>query len=216
MTIDKQALRTDLLIVNALETAKQLRELQESPVAEAIFESIIENENGKEIQFERPISDSAYAAFLKIERLVEALEAAEKRIAELEASHSKLRDTIATIHNTIRMDGGYTPLAAILNAAKRAYEESASAAGIGVKQQEDSVDSDVSSRNQPGMVVAVHIDAGDFVKVKGQVFEVEETDFDDHDVTLWFVGGNALKCAAGCPVEVVSAPVAAGIKVKGE
>ncbi|EAO9321871.1 ead/Ea22-like family protein [Salmonella enterica] len=87
---------------------------------------------------------------------------------------------------------------------------------IGVKQQEDSVDSDVGSRNQPGMVVAVHIDAGDFVKVKGQVFEVEETDFDDHDVTLWFVGGNALKCAAGCPVEVVSAPVAVGIKVKEE
>ncbi|EEG2782635.1 hypothetical protein GXR14_001260 [Salmonella enterica] len=88
-------------------------------------------------------------------------------------------------------------------------------AGIGVKQQEDSVDSDVSSsKNQPGMVVAVHIDAGDFVKVKGQVFEVEETDFDDHDVTLWFVGGNALKCAAGCPVEVVSEPVAADIKVK--
>lgn len=86
---------------------------------------------------------------------------------------------------------------------------------IGVKQQEDSVDSDVGSRNQPGMVVAVHIDAGDFVKVKGQVFEVEETDFDDHDVTLWFVGGNALKCAAGCQVEVVSTPVAAGIKVKG-
>lgn len=89
-------------------------------------------------------------------------------------------------------------------------------AGIGVKHQEDSVDSDVSSsKNQPGMVVAVHIDAGDFVKFKGQVFEVEETDFDDHDVTLWFVGGNTLKCAAGCQVEVVSAPVAAGIKVKG-
>ncbi|HAK4777643.1 TPA: ead/Ea22-like family protein [Salmonella enterica] len=87
-------------------------------------------------------------------------------------------------------------------------------AGIGVKQQQDSVDSDVGSRNQPGMVVAVHVGAGDFVKVKGQVFEVEETDFDDHDVTLWFVGGNALKCSAGCPVEVVSAPVAADIKVK--
>ncbi|ELM0273657.1 hypothetical protein RX589_000686 [Escherichia coli] len=53
-----------------------------------------------------------------------------KRIAELSASHSKLRDTMAGIHNTIRMDGGYTPLAAILNAAKRAYEESASSAGI--------------------------------------------------------------------------------------
>lgn len=94
------------------------------------------------------------------------------------------------------------------------YLQMMQGAGISVKQQEDSVDSDVG-RNQPGMVVAVHIGAGDFVKVKGQVFEVEETDFDDHDVTLWFVGGNALKCAAGCPVEVVSAPVAAGIKVKG-
>ncbi|EDJ0432998.1 hypothetical protein GEX15_11540 [Salmonella enterica] len=96
------------------------------------------------------------------------------------------------------------------------YLQMMQGAGIGVKQQEDSVDSDVGSRNQPGMVVAVHIGAGDFVKVKGQVFEVEETDFDDHDVTLWFVGGNALKCAADCPVEVVSAPVAAGIKVNGE
>jgi len=61
------------------------------------------------------------------------LEAAEKRMAELSASHSKLRDTMATIHNTIRMDGGYTSLAAILDAAKRAHEESAIAAGIGVK-----------------------------------------------------------------------------------
>lgn len=87
-------------------------------------------------------------------------------------------------------------------------------AGIGVRQQEDSDDSDVGSRNQPGMVVAIHIDAGDFVKVKGQVFEVEETDFDDHDVTLWFVGGNALKCSAGCQVEVVSAPVDVDLKVK--
>ena len=61
------------------------------------------------------------------------IEAAEKRIAELTESHSKLRDTMAGIHNTIRMDGGYTPLAAILNAAKRAHEESTTAAGIGVK-----------------------------------------------------------------------------------
>ncbi|VFS56088.1 hypothetical protein [Raoultella planticola] len=61
-------------------------------------------------------------------------------------------------------------------------------------------------KNQPGMVVAVHIDAGDFVKFRGQVYEVKETDFDDHDVTLWFVCGEALKCAAGCQIEVVSAP----------
>ncbi|HFO3368868.1 TPA: hypothetical protein ACHJP7_005002, partial [Escherichia coli] len=55
------------------------------------------------------------------------------RISELEASHRKLRDVLATIHNTIRMDGGYTPLAAILNAAKRAHEESAIAAGVAVE-----------------------------------------------------------------------------------
>lgn len=61
-------------------------------------------------------------------------------------------------------------------------------------------------KNQPGMVVAVHIDAGDFVKFRGQVYEVKETDFDDHDVTLWFVCGEALKCAAGCQIEVVTAP----------
>ncbi|HDY0202958.1 ead/Ea22-like family protein [Escherichia coli] len=70
---------------------------------------------------------------LTVGKLRVELEAAEKRIAELSASHSKLRDTMAGIHNTIRMDGGYTPLAAILNAAKRAYEESASAAGIRTK-----------------------------------------------------------------------------------
>lgn len=48
------------------------------------------------------------------------------------------------------------------------YLQMMQGAGIGVKQQEDSVDSDVG-RNQPEMVVAVHIGAGDFVKVKGQV-----------------------------------------------
>lgn len=75
-----------------------------------------------------------------------------------------------------------------------------------IKVEADIVDADASDSNQPGMVVAVHVDAGDFVKVEGQVYEVEETDFDDHDVTLWFVGGETLKCAAGCQIEVVSAP----------
>ncbi|WP_445435537.1 ead/Ea22-like family protein [Citrobacter amalonaticus] len=65
------------------------------------------------------------------EEVKRKLAAAEKRIAELSASHGKLRDTMAAIHNTIRKDGSYTPLAAILNAAKCAHEESAIAAGIG-------------------------------------------------------------------------------------
>ncbi|HAF1790705.1 TPA: ead/Ea22-like family protein [Salmonella enterica] len=134
----------------------------------------------------------------------EKLEAAERRIAE----HCKVLNSLAAVARRYLPDYDEHPE---IQAADELLE---SAAGIGVKQQEDIVDSDVGSRNQPGMVVAVHVGVGDFVKIKGQVFEVEETDFDDHDVTLWFVGGNALKCSAGCPVEVVSAPVAAGIKVK--
>lgn len=63
--------------------------------------------------------------------LLDELEAAEKRIAELEASHNNLREAMAGIHNTIAGGGAYTPLAAILNASKRAYEESAAAAGKG-------------------------------------------------------------------------------------
>ncbi|MEW5234375.1 hypothetical protein ACV8SH_04900 [Citrobacter portucalensis] len=147
--------------------------------------------------------------------LLNELEAAEKRIAELEARTVKLPDInefLAEVHDKT-LNLAFRRLA---EGVREADIYAIRAAGIGVKQQQDSVDSDVGSRNQPGMVVAVHIDAGDFVKVKGQVFEVEETDFDDHDVTLWFVGGNALKCAAGCQVEVVAAPVDAGIGVKGE
>ncbi|EAV1689905.1 ead/Ea22-like family protein [Salmonella enterica subsp. enterica serovar Bareilly] len=151
----------------------------------------------------------------KFRETEDKLECAERRIAELEAkleTADKLQDGAFRDGLKAGFSYGQTDDQSGFAQCMSAYS---TRAGIGVKQQEDSVDSDVSSRNQPGMVVAVHIDAGDFVKFKGQVFEVEETDFDDHDVTLWFVGGNTLKCAAGCQVEVVSAPVAAGIKVKG-
>lgn len=91
----------------------------------------------KHAQLRKELSNPAIGSKDQLRKLAKSLldelEAAEKRIAELSASHSKLRDTMAGIHNTIRMDGGYTPLAAILNAAKRAHEESAIAAGIGVK-----------------------------------------------------------------------------------
>lgn len=81
----------------------------------------------------------------------------------------------------------------------------------GAVAEADGADSEC--RNQPGMVVAVHIDAGDFVKIEDQVFEVVETDFNDHDVTLWFVGGEVLKCVAGCLVEVVAEPTDDSIQV---
>lgn len=159
------------------------------------------------------VDECGHAAQI-ITALLDELEAARQRIAELEA---KL-ETADRLQDGAFRDGLKAGFSYGQTDDQSGFAQCMSAyitrAGIGVKQQEDSVDSDVG-RNQPGMVVAVHIDAGDFVKFKGQVFEVEETDFDDHDVTLWFVGGNTLKCAAGCQVEVVSAPVAAGIKVKG-
>lgn len=148
--------------------------------------------------------------------LHDRLRAAERSIAELEAkleTADKLQDSAFRDGLKAGFSYGQTDDQSGFAQCMSAYS---TRAGIGVKQQKDSVDSDVGGRNQPGMVPAIYIGAGDFVKIKGQVFEVEETDFDDHDVTLWFVGGNALKCSAGCPVEVVSAPVAAGIKVKGE
>ncbi|EBB1510027.1 hypothetical protein BSS74_08470 [Salmonella enterica subsp. enterica serovar Bareilly] len=159
------------------------------------------------------VDECGHAAQI-ITALLDELEAARQRIAELEAkleTADRLQDSAFRDGLKAGFSYGQTDDQSGFAQCMSAYS---TRAGIGVKQQEDSVDSDVG-RNQPGMVVAVHIDAGDFVKFKGQVFEVEETDFDDHDVTLWFVGGNTLKCSAGCQVEVVSAPVAAGIKVKG-
>ncbi len=122
-----------LLIENGQLVADTLRHLADNEIDSDYFAITSTNENGTEIDHEMAITDYALQAAGTVDELVAALESAEKRIAELSASHSKLRDTMAGIHNTIRMDGGYTPLAAILNAAKRAYEESASAAGIRTK-----------------------------------------------------------------------------------
>ncbi|EOY4369307.1 ead/Ea22-like family protein [Cronobacter sakazakii] len=66
-------------------------------------------------------------------KLEAALGKAQQRVAELEASHKKLRDAMAVIHNTIRLDGLNAPLAAIMSRAKRAHEESAAAADINLE-----------------------------------------------------------------------------------
>ncbi|OYJ02206.1 ead/Ea22-like family protein [Shigella boydii] len=122
-----------MLIENGRLVADTLRHLADNEIDSDYFAITSTNENGTEIDHEMAITDYALQAAGTVDELVAALESAENRIAELSASHSKLRDTMAGIHNTIRMDGGYTPLAAILNAAKRAYEESASTAGIRIK-----------------------------------------------------------------------------------
>ncbi|MCX8984817.1 hypothetical protein [Citrobacter portucalensis] len=79
--------------------------------------------------------DAEYTSELKgvLESAIERAEAAEKRIAELSASHSKLREGMAAIYNAICENGASTSLSAILTFVKRSREESATAAGIGVK-----------------------------------------------------------------------------------
>lgn len=150
--------------------------------------------------------------FQMAQKLGEDLDAAEKRNAELEREHENLRPvgvmSEKAYHRLENRESRFIalwPRPEIYLPRKRpedgviVYARTAA-----IKVEADIVDADVSDSNQPGMVVAVHIDAGDFVKFRGQVYEVEETDFDDHDVTLWFVGGETLKCAAGCQIEVVS------------
>ncbi len=124
--IDKRA--TDLLIENGILVADTLSHLADNEIDSDYFAICHSNENGTEIECELAITDYARQAAGTVDELVKALEAAEKRIAELEASHSKLREEMAGIHNTITGGGAHTPLAAILNASKRAYEESYAAA----------------------------------------------------------------------------------------
>lgn len=161
--IDKRA--TELLIENGELVADTLRHLADNEIDSDYFAICHTNENGTEIECELAITDYARQAAGTVDELVKALEAAEKRIAELsqkadiydmlrqdyelhgslvdfvdwqakriaelEASHGNLREAVAGIHNTITAGGAYTPLAAILNSSKRAYEESAAAAGKG-------------------------------------------------------------------------------------
>lgn len=127
--IDKSA--TELLIENGVLVADTLRHLADNEIDSDYFAICHTNENGTEIECELAITDYARQAAVTVDELVNALEAAENRIAELSASHGKLREAMAGIHNTISGGGAYTPLAAILNASKRAYEESAAAAGKG-------------------------------------------------------------------------------------
>nr|WP_308888895.1 hypothetical protein [Klebsiella variicola] len=155
----------------------------------------------------------------KIDALVEALEKAQTKANEQGRTACELFDEVTALRQRIAELESRTVKLPERYACELGYNAPdpngdmldrddviAALTDAGIKVEADIVDADVSDRNQPGMVVAVHIDAGDFVKFRGQVYEVKETDFDDHDVTLWFVCGETLKCAAGCQIEVVSAP----------
>ena len=144
--IDKQALTAEsaresgniLLIVAARMARRELftplhyvSELPQKVVSMCVFREALERSEETLQREVCKIVDGHDRMQKKLKEAEAKLEAAEKRIADLEASHGNLREAMAGIHNTITGGGAHTPLAAILNASKRAYEESAAAAGKG-------------------------------------------------------------------------------------
>lgn len=81
--IDKRA--TELLIENGVLVADTLRHLADNEIDSDYFAICHSNENGTEIECELAITDYARQAAGTVDELVKALEAAEKRNAELEA-----------------------------------------------------------------------------------------------------------------------------------
>ena len=93
--IDKRA--TELLIENGVLVADTLRHLADNEIDSDYFAICHSNENGTEIECELAITDYARQAAGTVDELVRALEAAEKRIAELEvrAFNPAILDVIA-------------------------------------------------------------------------------------------------------------------------
>lgn len=85
--IDKRA--TELLIENGVLVADTLRHLADNEIDSDYFAICHTNENGTEIECELAITDYARQAAGTVDELVKALEATEKRIAELEAREAK-------------------------------------------------------------------------------------------------------------------------------
>lgn len=85
--IDKRA--TEMLIENGVLVADTLRRLADNEIDSDYFAICHTNENGTEIECELAITDYARQSAGIVDDLVNALEAAEKRIAELEAREIK-------------------------------------------------------------------------------------------------------------------------------
>ncbi len=81
--IDKRA--TEMLIENGVLVADTLRSLADNEIDSDYFAICHTNENGTEIECELAITDYARQAAGTVDDLVNAMEAAEKRIAELES-----------------------------------------------------------------------------------------------------------------------------------
>ncbi|WP_411368827.1 hypothetical protein [Escherichia coli] len=129
--LNKQALRDNAnSIIGILEN---IAGYEPSDIDGDNVELRFEDECGVDTGCDVSIVDQCHKAADVMRSLLDDLEAAEKRIAELDASHSKQREGMAAIYNAICENGASTSLSAILTFVKRSREESASAAGIGVK-----------------------------------------------------------------------------------
>ncbi|EOI3485349.1 hypothetical protein ACMSX7_001203 [Cronobacter malonaticus] len=71
------------LLLNATEISNQLRHLADNEIDSDSFAVVTENYNGREVEFERPITDLATDAARVIDELIAALEAKDAQIAEL-------------------------------------------------------------------------------------------------------------------------------------
>ncbi|ELY5855477.1 hypothetical protein [Cronobacter malonaticus] len=93
MTFDTAKLKAvaDLLL-NATEISNQLRHLADNEIDSDSFAVVTENYNGRDTEFERPITDLAIDAAVLIDELIAALEAAEKRVGEQDEYVAELEE----------------------------------------------------------------------------------------------------------------------------
>ncbi|EPM9693852.1 ead/Ea22-like family protein [Escherichia coli] len=100
-----------LLIENGRLVADTLRHLADNEIDSDYFAITSTNENGTEIDHEVAITDYALQAAGTVDELVAALEAAEKRIAELEAREILLPERSSMLHRTDFHDDYQTVMA---------------------------------------------------------------------------------------------------------
>lgn len=124
--LNKQA----LLIENGQLVADTLRHLADNEIDSDYFAITSTNENGTEIDHELVITDYALQAAGTVDELVMALEAAEKRISELEARAVAVKqfDDFQIVHY-----GGSEDYAKGYIDCQNNYNKALIAAGIGVK-----------------------------------------------------------------------------------
>ena len=107
--INKRA--TEMLIENGVLVADTLRRLADNEIDSDYFAICHTNENGTEIECELAITDYARQSAGIVDDLVNALEAAEKRIAELEAREISLPELSSMLHRTDFHDDYQTVMA---------------------------------------------------------------------------------------------------------